>query len=191
LPSLDEKIKEYGQKPGGKAVLVAVPVIILVGLLAFAFLTLVKSNEPPSEVTKVTESAPPASQESPATKTDDDGDQGEPPINQDYEVYETRDPFKPADTGESSPEARRTTGPSTNPRVDPQPTAQVLSLQSTEDQDGVWYANVKLGSATHTVRAGDRVGDSSFQVVSVSSENATFLYGDDRLTLAVGQEVNK
>jgi hypothetical protein len=193
LASLDEKIKAYGQTPGGKAVMIAVPVAILAAVLLFAVLTLLQSGEEPIEVTTPGEGAPPAA-ESPAPTETPKASRGEtqPAINQDYEVYETRDPFKPAEsTASASPEARRTNSSPVAPAPGSQPQTQVLSLQSTEDQDGVWYANVKLGSATHTVRAGDRVGDSSFQVVAVSSDSATFLYGDDRLTLTVGQEVNK
>jgi hypothetical protein len=190
LASLDDKIKQYGQKPGGKAVLVAVPVMILAALLTFAFLTLMKSDEPPIEATNVTETAPPAGAAPPApTETTKDSG-AEAAINQDYEVYETRDPFKPADLT-ASPEARRTTTPPVTAAPGAQPQTQVMSLESTEEQDGVWYGNVRLGSSTHTVRAGDRVGDSSFQVVSISADSGTFLYGDDRLTLAVGQEINK
>ena len=117
----------------------------------------------------------------------------EPPINDDYEVYETRDPFKPANSaGPAStklqPQEAGGTPATATVSVSERPT---LHLTGTTDENGVLFANVQYGTSTYAVSSGERVGESPFQVASVSQDSVSFLYGDDTLTLRVGEEVIK
>jgi len=202
VPSLSDRIKEYSATPSGKIVVVAVPVAVLVLIVAVVVVTVLGSGgtqgdqagdwkqAETSQTAGTTETTSPASPSATSETV-------EPPINQDYEVYETRDPFKQPDTT-PTPSSTSGTGTSTSSTSSSSATpaaatsgTQVLALQSVSNQNGVLYANVQYGSQTYLVKAGDRVGTSPYQVTSVSTENATFLYGDDSLTLAVGQDVQK
>lgn len=181
---------------------IAVPVAVLILLVAVVVFSVLNSGgsdagqagdlkpvkapvtSGASETTSAVES-PPAATESTASQATTET------VNENYEVYETRDPFiKPefltAPTA-SGPSA--TTVSATSTPVSGQ--TEVLALKSITSQGGVLYANVDYGADSYVVRAGERVGTSSYQVISISSDSATFLYGDDTLTLNVGDDVQK
>ncbi|MDP1809057.1 MAG: hypothetical protein Q8L35_05930 [Actinomycetota bacterium] len=201
MASFNDRIKEYGSTPTGKIVVIAAPVAVLVLIVAVVALTMLGSGSSDvqqagdlkplgSTAASGTDAAAPAESTSPQTL-----ETSEPPVNQDYEVFETRDPFKRPDATEtqSSPVTASPTSASATGTATPAAGQQssVLSLKSVSSQNGVLYANVDYGANSYVVRAGERVGASPYQITSVSSENATFLYGDDSLTLRVGEDVQK
>lgn len=207
MATLNDRFKEFSQTPSGKIAVVAVPVALLAVILAFVALTLLKSGPgpEPSEVTQVETSTSPTSQETSVAPPVAGGattvtEEADAEANVNYEVYETRDPFKPVEatstaaTANVSVSAVSTGGGSTTSTVSTGASTQqteALALDSVDNQNGTLYANVKYGSTPYTVRPGDRVGASPFQLIAVAADNATFLYGDDQLTLAVGESVDK
>lgn len=111
------------------------------------------------------------------------------------EVFEGKDPFKPlieagapgdgngggTPTGGATPTPGATGGPRNGTRVE---------LVDIFMQDGVRFASVKVGDEFHNVKEGDTFAG-SYRVVSLTDECGTFVLGDERFTLCIGQEVFK
>lgn len=170
--------------------------LVVVLLLALFFmLRSGTSTEPlprgvarPAASTDTTEPAAPASPGQPAGG-----------VSESFDVYETRDPFKSMETSSTTTSAGSslgTGGSSTIATASATGTAgstgtQVLALESTFQQDGDYHGRFRYGSATYELKAGDRVADSPYQVISVAADSATLLYGDDQIRLGVGQEIYK
>ncbi len=198
MASLTDRINEYRATPSGKIVVVAVPVAVLVLIVAVVALTVLNSGQPSdggADVKTVESTATPsaAATETPEQTATPSAETTEPPINQNYEVYETRDPFKPMDStaAPSSTAGTQSAPSSSSSSAGAGQQGNVLALKSVTAQNGVLYANVEYGTNSYVVRSGERVGDSPYQITSISSDSATFLYGDDTLMLAVGEEVQK
>lgn len=222
MASLTDQIKDFSETSTGRIVVVAVPAVILALIIAFVALTMIRGNAQSGVETTGAESTETSSavaaKDSIETAADSEegSDEGSTTvgvtdpletttayINENYEVYETRDPFEVFDTsaaltgssgsssnssgGGSDTSGTAGTGGGSGTTAD----AQTLMLERIADQDGVAYAIVKYGSASYTVKAGDQVGTSPYKVVSVGSDSATFLYGDDQVELAVGESVDK
>lgn len=113
-----------------------------------------------------------------------------------YEVYEYKDPFRPtyvstasasgaggAGATGSGSSGTRTTSSGTRP--------EYISLKGIEDSGSERVAVVEYGGKIYKVAEGERVGGSPYQVLGISSTAATMLYGDDRMTVAVGQRLDK
>ena len=96
------------------------------------------------------------------------------------EVFSPRDPFEQVefprfastDEGEGSEERG------------------VLSLIDIVTEDGVRKAVLRLDGVTYTVGAGQRLGNTPWQVQSVSSTSVRMLYGDEGITLSLGQGIS-
>ena len=58
-------------------------------------------------------------------------------------------------------------------------------------QDGEYNAVFMLDGVTYTLTDGERVGTSSWQVVTVSADSVVMLFGDVQVTLTVGQGITK
>ncbi len=192
-----EPIKKESANPTKKIIMIAVPVVVLLLVIAVVLsLTLGSSvtDEVKPETWKVKKAASsPEQEEEISADPEASADSTEPPINADYEVYETRDPFKPAtSTGPVStklpPQADSGTPTTATVTASEKPT---LHLTGTTDENGVLFANVQYGTSTYAVSSGERVGESPFRVTSVTQDSVSFLYGDDTLTLQVGEEVVK
>jgi hypothetical protein len=103
------------------------------------------------------------------------------------EVFTFRDIFEPlivlsvdtTTTTTSDPDTANTT------------TTGTLYLTRTFLQDSAWMAEFSLDGVTYTLGDGDRVGDSPWQVVTVSDGSAVMLFGDTRVVLTVGQGITK
>lgn len=201
MASLSDQIKEYSATPTGKIVVIAAPVAILVLIVAVVVLTMLGSGETDGQQAgnwKPLESTSTAGTEATATTESTSAqsrESSEPPVNQNYEVYETRDPFKqpdlpaaPASTGGAATSSSSATGTAAAAAG---AQSSVLALKSVSNENGVLYANVDYGTNSYVVRSGERVGASPYQITSVSSAGATFLYGDDTLSLRVGEDVQK
>lgn len=193
-----KQIEKERANPTKKIIMIAVPVVALLLVLAVVLsLTLASSvtEVAKEEVWKVKKAASELEQSEEETSVDPDAslDSTEPPINDHYEVYETRDPFRPAnETGPASTNvaSQGNTGTATTSTVSASE-KPALVLTGTTEENGILFANVQYGTSTFAVSSGERVGESPFQVASVSQENVTFLYGDDTLSLAVGEEIVK
>lgn len=66
-------------------------------------------------------------------------------------------------------------------------TSTALTLTDITTANGEDVAVVKLGGASYTVGEGDTVGDTDWQVVQINDANVVFLYGDQRITISLGQ----
>ncbi|HEX9696374.1 MAG TPA: hypothetical protein VGB64_08670 [Actinomycetota bacterium] len=107
------------------------------------------------------------------------------------EVFEGKDPFKPLlDSG-----AGGGNGDGTGPTPSPGPTSDGrtgtrVELLDIFTQDGVRFASVKVSGEVHNVKEGDTFAG-NYRVVSLTDECGTFVLGDERFTLCIGQEVFK
>lgn len=100
-----------------------------------------------------------------------------------------RDPFDsplespaPAPTGTGSPSPGATAVPTRS--------GTRVTLIDIFTRDGVRFASVQVGNEQHNVKEGDTFAG-NYRVVSVTESCATFVMGDERFTLCIGQEVFK
>ncbi len=209
MASFNEQIKDFAETPTGRVAIVAVPAVVLALVIAFVALTMLRGGDtqdtPDVETTAVETTAPDTASDgaaqttdtitsNEATETTDISETTETTtyINENLEIYETRDPFRPFDASETVSgldilpiDSSETPDPGTG-------TTELLTLKSIEeDMDGTSYANVTYGSSPYLVTDGDRVGSSPYQVVSVGTDSATFLFGDDQVVLSIGESVDK
>jgi membrane-associated protease RseP (regulator of RpoE activity) len=111
------------------------------------------------------------------------------------DVFEFRDPFVPliGRVKESKASSSTTStsgggsGGTTTTTVDP----NTLVLESISTVDGKRVGTFTWNGNTYVAGAGQRIDSSPWQVVSVSSDSAVVLFGDERITLTVGQGVSK
>lgn len=68
---------------------------------------------------------------------------------------------------------------------------QSISLENIYSQGGVKYASIKYGGKVYEVKEGDQVGSTPLQVISIFETSVILLYGDERITVRLGQEVYK
>lgn len=95
------------------------------------------------------------------------------------EVFSPRDPFEPVVIPKSAMETETAD-------TDDEGT---LTLVRIIEEDGVRKAVLKLGSKTYTVGAGEQLGSTPWQVVTVGTSNVTMLFGDSQIVLTVGQGI--
>ena len=67
----------------------------------------------------------------------------------------------------------------------------VLYLDRVVTEDGEMKAVLRYNDTTYTLGPGEGIPGTPWEVVSVSSTSVTMLYGDVRVTLAVGQGISK
>jgi len=212
MASFSEQIQEFTRTAAGKVLVVAVPTVLLGIVITFGALTYLRGGAS-SEVETVSESAKQDGRETDGdtqTNENDGPDKSETAessgtveaiesgettestetfINEDYEVYDTRDPFLPSDS-------TLTMNLSVVP-IDPldpatPETSETLSLEAIEaNAGGTLFATVEHDGKTHIVQEGDRVGDSAYKVIAISDDSATFLFGDDTIVLKVGEATGK
>lgn len=122
-----------------------------------------------------------------------------------FEVFaENRDPFKPGvvprqagvggvagTTSTTSTGGAETGAETTGAAGEIRPGANVLYLHDIENRDGELVAIVYWDNTRYEVVEGDSIAESPWQVISITSSSATFLYGDDRITLRVGEQLGK
>ena len=107
------------------------------------------------------------------------------PGGQDQEAfssYEYKDPFQPLLGAEASPPASTQTTETQNQR---------LGLEDITEESGVKFASVKYGGVAYKVKEGDRVDESPYQVISIGDNSTTLLYGDEQVSVQLGQEIIK
>lgn len=117
-----------------------------------------------------------------------------------FEVFtENKDPFKPLEVptqeeagdegtttaGETTGETTGTASQDTTDTI--KPGKDVLYLHAIEGDVAIVYWD----NERYEVEEGDQIDDSPWKVVSIGTSSATFLYGDDRITLRVGEQLGK
>lgn len=113
----------------------------------------------------------------------------ETPFPETFEVFEGKDPFQPVIVAPA---------PAPSPGESPAPTGPTgrteegrrVTLVDIFTEDGVRMAVVQVGGEEFTVEEGDTFAD-NFKVLDLTERCGTFLHGDERFTLCIGQEVIK
>ncbi|MEW6188681.1 MAG: hypothetical protein AB1466_01005 [Actinomycetota bacterium] len=176
------KVKGFLETPKGKKILIIIIAALIVFVVASALLFLVILSEALREPRRVVQ--PPRS----TPKREEKEEKmiaTAPPSSVDrvesFEVYESKDPFKPLITKVTTPTVTGTT----------ETTPKVLALEDIYTEDGTKYASIKYGSTIYKVKEGDRINDSPYQVLSIGADSVTLLYGDDKIVLKLGEEIYK
>jgi len=169
--------------------------LVIVAALAGVFLLLVNRGGDedgalaPTRTPTATATATPAPTAEPtAEPTPDDG---VPPLTSDG--FEGRDPFQPLlvvdGDGDGGP------GPTPTPTGTARPTdgdgeTKTVALLDIFTADGERMATVEVDGQEFTVVEGDVFAD-NFRVIELTKRCGTFVFGDERFTLCIGQEVRK
>lgn len=188
----------------GRIVLIggAVAVLLVVaGVAAAVLLAVLGMTGAQSVVTSVT-SVTPVTATTPTSTTDGASAVASTmtiaPIDN-SDVYVVRDPFQPllslplatatvdATANGSSTNTTSSSSSSTTSTADD----NTLTLVSISVVDGVYKGTFTVGGATIVAGAGQRLGSTPWQVVSMDSDSAVVLYGDEQVTLVVGQGISK
>lgn len=96
----------------------------------------------------------------------------------------TRDVFTPRDPFE---EIQPPVIPTETVKVD----ANVLVLKDIITEDGVRKGVFSYNGVEYTGGQGEQLGDTNWKVLAVHDSSADVLYGDDRITLSIGQGIQK
>jgi hypothetical protein len=100
----------------------------------------------------------------------------------DRDVFTPRNPFQPVFLPAEPTAATSTAAPAD---TDP----DTLTLQQITEENGVRKGVFSIGEASYTVAAGEQLGTTPWQAVSIGSSSAIMMYGDTQITLTVGQGV--
>lgn len=175
--------------PGGKlvAIVVGLGVLGIIAGIAVALVLVVFGDQAVDEIgnqieQQVTDTSAPVSgavapqAEAPAAEV----------VNS--EVFTFRNIFVPL----VKPQVVATTGTSTTPTDSVTPTTQnTLYLDGVVTQNGVLSAVLLWNGQTYTLAPGGVIPNSPWEVLRVSSTSVTMLYGENQVTLSVGQGVTK
>jgi len=174
VESIFARLREFLNTSSGRLIAVGVGIVVIL-------LILINFLSPGGQVEKPEVTQPPAtkSKESPKTEKEEETNS--------FEIYQSKDPFEPlvspAPAGEVAPGVPSETQPAG-------PTKMRVALTDIFTEDGVEYATVEVGSTSYKVKEGDLFA-SNFKVLSIDSNSVTLLYGDDRITLELGEVVYK
>lgn len=194
------KPKGYLSTTRGKIVAGVVVGLLLVFIvtMALAFVLILRqappAEEAPSQPTEkptgakgtTTATTPSTTPTSPTTTTATQPSPAPGPP----EAYKYKDPFEPqittqpagATTGTTST-ATTTTTTATTATTDGLPIT-LISIPA-----GGSSALFRYGPSLYTVKAGQRIGASPYQVLSIGPASVTLLYGDDRIELDLGEQI--
>lgn len=165
---------------------------IVAGVAAAIILNIVNSGDTAGEL--VPSTPPAASAETTASAPDATTVEAAGPAAEvrNSEVFTFRNIFEPLIKPLPEP-AAPTTSTATPSATDTEtPYAQgVLYLERVVSEDGVSKAVLRYNGQTYTLAAGEGIPGTPWEVFSVSSTSVTMLYGDVRVTLAVGQGITK
>lgn len=107
------------------------------------------------------------------------------------ELYEFRDPFKPLDVPAAAAASQSSASSSSSQSSTETGGSVPLAVEDVYEEDGIMYATIHYGSTVYQVTEGTRVGDSPYEVLSIADDGVTLLYGDDQISLKVGEEIIK
>lgn len=183
MAKLIDNIKGFLSTKQGKTIVIAsaAGVVLLIVLIAVAVFAIYGGSSQ-TGITQTFAPSPAGTTSSPAaggteTTTAVQG----PIINQFYEVYEYKDPFKPLLTTQEA-----TTGAQDASTVD-----KNMVLDITTDQNGIKYASVRYNGQTYDVRVGDILDRSAYKVLVIDADRVVFLYGDNQIEVGVGEELGE
>lgn len=168
---------------------VLLAVVLIAALFFFVILPLFQGEEE--------EFVPPAALPTPVASPTVEPSPTAPP-EETFEVFESKDPFRPLVTAGAPPAAPGTTPAPGGATPAPGATAGAAGgaaptggtrVQLVDIIDGN-QAQVRVGSTVHTVSPGEEFAG-NFKLVSIQGNCATLLHGDDRFTLCEGEEVFK
>jgi hypothetical protein len=207
-----QEVKEKRQVGGRQLALILGGVLVLVLLLWFLFLR--GGDEEPT--TAAPPVPPPATTPAPDAGEDGGGEEEKPgggPVET-FEVFAPKDPFDPlltegtGGTGETTGtgDTTETDTGTTDTGTDTDGDGVVDTGTDGEIGDGTTdvqghrvelvstldggRAQVQVDGTVYTVDEGERFAE-NFELVSVSAECATLLFGDDQFTLCEGEEILK
>lgn len=101
------------------------------------------------------------------------------PVIENSEVFTPRDPFQRVVVPADAIETEGTDASAEDPNT--------LTLLEIIEENGVRKAVLRLGGTMYTLAAGEQLGSTPWQVVTVGLNNVTMLYGDSQIVLTVGQ----
>lgn len=179
------KAQEFLKSDQGKLILIIILTLICAGS-AFAITMWLTSAKAPrvvsQPVTKPTTTPPPTL---PSTGVEE-GKEVET-----FEIYQSKDPFDPLIVKQSTPAQPGTTTPgeSTVPAA-PVAGKNQITLLEIFTENNVEFASIQVGSTIYKVKEGESFA-SNYKLVSIGSDKATILYGDDSATLKIGETIFK
>lgn len=106
-----------------------------------------------------------------------------------YEIYRSKDPFEPLISAQPAGGEVVPGTPTETPSITA-PSKTRISLMDIFTEDGVKYASIEVGSTAYKVKEGDTFA-TNYKVLSIDADSVTLLYGDDRITLKLGEAVYK
>lgn len=122
------------------------------------------------------------------------------PVPLTAESFEGKDPFQPLVQATSTPTPGATSTPTPGTTSTPTPGATAVPTSSGQARrvtlvdiftsDGDQVATVRVDDFEYSVAAGETFAD-NFKLLSLTSRCGTFVFGDERFTLCIGQEVRK
>ena len=204
MATTPEEVGARRSVSGAQAALLVVGLVALLGVLWFVFL------RGGSEEAALT---PPATTPAPAPEVSEEPTAEKPgkgPIET-FEVFAPKDPFKPlisaASAGTTTAGAPATTENGSDPGGGPvgQPSGgsdisggsggdsvggHRVRLIDTFTRNGETQARVQVDGTVYTVGEGERFAE-NFEVLSISGECASLLFGDDQFSLCEGEEILK
>jgi hypothetical protein len=185
-------IRGFARSSGGKIALIGgavAIVLVLIGLVWFlilgpAIVGMLSGGTPAAPTTTVPGSTPSTATASPSSTVTETI----PAVASvdDRDVFVPRDPFKPIPAPLIPTETVSTSGGSSSTTVD-----EALVLNDIVTEDGVRKAVLTLAGTQYTVAAGEVVGTSPWKVIAVNKSSVVLLFGDDRVTLSLGQGITK
>lgn len=155
--------------PRERAMVIGLGVVVV---LALAYVLLGGGGDAPVSIPPSVLRPAPSASPSPASTL--------PPVT--GEAFEGRDPFEPL-VGASP-------APSPGPSGGPAGTARRVSLVDVFTQDGARKATVEVDGTEYTVSEGETFA-SNYRLLTLTNRCGTFVFGDERFTLCIGQEVRK
>lgn len=206
-----ESIRNFASTNAGKAAIAGVAIAIALALGAVGYFYLAGERGPAAA--SGNKSAGSAAQKAVAKGGESTGtaEPMEPPVAVDsYSQEQFRDPFRPIDESATAsvlealkvkiedamaergrsgyvPNLTAGSGGSSGESL----VQGTLKLESISESEGTRTATVTFGGKRYAVGVGDRIDGSSYQVVDIGADNITVLYGDDRLTLTIGESISK
>ena len=118
------------------------------------------------------------------------------PVPLTAESFEGKDPFQPlvqaTQTSGATSTSTSTSTPTPGAPAVPTSSGQArrLTLMDIFTGDSDPVATVRVNGSEYSVAAGETFAD-NFKLLSLTSRCGTFVFGDERFTLCIGQEVRK
>lgn len=101
------------------------------------------------------------------------------------DVFSPRDPFEPIDAPKLAVQTVSGTGGTSSAND------KTLVLNDITTENGVKKAVITYSGTSYTLGEGDSVPNSPWKVFKIYTSSVVMLYGDDRVTLTVGQGITK